>query len=67
MTPHTRAPVSALQVPCPQTGTLHLADILQDSRGFYYRTTWPLLDELRGPYPSIREAKEMLWSIYGRA
>lgn len=59
--------VSFTQIPCPMTGKLLSADILQDDEDlFYSRTSYPFEDEIMGPFGDIREVKEYLWSVYGR-
>ena len=60
--------ISFVQLPCPYTGRLLSADILEGDAPyeFYSQTSYPFEDELMGPFGSIREVKEYLWSLYGR-
>jgi hypothetical protein len=59
--------ISFAQIPCPYTGKLLSADILQDDEyEFFSQTSYPFEDEIMGPFGSIREVKEYLWSLYGR-
>jgi hypothetical protein len=59
--------ISFEQIPCPYTGKLLSADILEDDEyEFYSQTSYPFKDEIMGPFGSIREVKEYLWSLYGR-
>jgi len=59
--------ISFTQIPCPYTGKLLSADILQeDEYEFFSQTSYPFEDEIMGPFGSIREVKEYLWSLYGR-
>jgi hypothetical protein len=59
--------ISFTQIPCPNTGKLLSADILQDDEyEFFSQTSYPFEDEIMGPFGSIREVKEYLWSLYGR-
>ena len=59
--------ISFTQIPCPKTGKLLSADILEgDEYEFFSQTSYPFEDEIMGPFGSIREVKEYLWSLYGR-
>lgn len=59
--------VSFVEIPCPHTGQLLSADVLEgEPYEFYSQTSYPFEDEIMGPFGSIREVKEYLWSLYGR-
>lgn len=58
--------ISFTDIPCPYTGKLLSADILQDHDGYFTSTQYPFEEEIMGPFHDIRECKEYLWSQYGR-
>jgi hypothetical protein len=59
--------ITFVQLPCPYTGRLLSADVLEGEPYEYYsQTLYPFDDEIMGPFGSIREVKEYLWSLYGR-
>lgn len=58
--------ISFVEIPCPKTGKLLCADILEgEPHEFYSQTSYPFEDEIMGPFGSIREVKEYLWALYG--